>query len=484
MRSICVLSLAGFIAASCVACSSSKSSAAPSSPLCTGSGRCVPFTPSSTESDISAAFAGAKDGDTIAFGPGTYEFNNQLALGTASNVTVVGSGQGQTILDFHGQVAGEDSIFAQGGDAGIVGGLVFEAFTVKDSPGNAIKTLGVTGVTFDHLTVTWTAMNKTDGAYGLYPVQSTNVLIQNCVVSGAADSGVYVGQSQQIVVRNNEVFGNVAGIEIENSFFADVYENNAHDNTGGILVFDLPNLQQEGGHSIRVFSNLIRHNNTANFAVNGDIVGLVPAGTGFFVMANHDVEVFSNTIEDNNTGNAGILSYKITLMTYSDPHYYPYPRNIHVHDNTYIGGGTMPDPTSALAGLISGGMSAYPGGHAPDVTWDGVVDPAVAGTGDAGAGDASVGDGGVAGPNPMMICIDEKSSCPGSCVDSTTAQCSQCTSVCDTHLDTLLAQTSTTEAMLVNCDPTPFTCSLPPLPPVSFAGLTPPPDAGPPGTDL
>lgn len=34
----------------------------------------------------------------------------------------------------------------------------------------------------------------------------------------------------------------MAGIEIENSLNAEVYENEATENTGGILVFDLPDL--------------------------------------------------------------------------------------------------------------------------------------------------------------------------------------------------------------------------------------------------
>ena len=228
--------------------------------------------------------------------PGTYQFNDQLTLGTANNLTIVGAGKGKTVLDFHGQKVGAKTrIFAQS-----VKGLTFQDFTVQDSPGNASRVLDVTGLTFRSVEVKWTSTDsKSHGAYGLYPVQSTNVLIENCTISGASDSGIYVGQSQQIVVRNNEAFANVAGIEIENSFFADVYDNNAHDNTAGILVFDLPGLMQEGGHNIRVYMNTIQSNNTENFAAKGDIVGLVPGGTGFFVMANHDVEVFQNTIVGN-----------------------------------------------------------------------------------------------------------------------------------------------------------------------------------------
>jgi parallel beta-helix repeat protein len=197
----------------------------------------VAISAKATETEIGGAFAQVKDGDTLAFAAGTYEFTNQLALGTANNVTVVGAGEGKTILDFHGQkVGGDDALFAQS-----VRGLTYQDFTIQNSPGNGSKVLRVTGLTYRSVEVKWTSSNnKTHGAYGLYPVQSTNVLIEKCSVSGASDSGIYVGQSQHVVVRNNTVFDNVAGIEIENTFYADVYSNNAHANTAGILVFDLP----------------------------------------------------------------------------------------------------------------------------------------------------------------------------------------------------------------------------------------------------
>jgi parallel beta-helix repeat protein len=405
----------------------------PTSPLCPDAGRCVVLSSTAKESDIAAAFASVQNGDTIVFPPGTFSFSNLLALGTADNVSVVGSGADKTVLDFHGQKAGEESLFAQS-----VSNLRYEGFTIQDSPGNGIKTLSVTGITFRSLVVTWTAMDKTDGAYGLYPVQSQNVLIEHCTVSGASDSGIYVGQSQDIVVRNNEVFANVGGIEIENSFRADVHDNQAHDNTAGILVFDLPGLQQEGGHSIRVYSNTIATNNKGNFAAMGDIVGLVPAGTGFFVMANHDVEIFQNTFTDNKTGSAGIVSYAVAQMPFTDPNYVQYPSRVYLHDNTYTGGGTQPDLTSQIGLLLLTGLSAFPGGRVPDVFYDGIVDPNAP-----------------AGPNPMTICLKEAST----------------STVCNGHLDQLNMSNSNL-AMITVCDPAPYACSLPPLPAVTFPGLS------------
>ena len=86
-----------------------------------------------------------------------------------------------------------------------------------------------------------------------------------------------------------------AGVEIENSSNSEVYDNEAVDNTGGILVFDLPNLSREGERT-KVYNNIVRHNNITNFAPGGSIVGVVPTGTGMLIMAFDDVEVFNNVI--------------------------------------------------------------------------------------------------------------------------------------------------------------------------------------------
>jgi len=119
--------------------------------------------------------------------------------------------------------------------------VLFSDFTIKETPGDAIKVKDSHGVTFCDMATIWESVaDSTNGAYGLYPVTSTSVLIDGCYVKGASDAGIYVGQSDTVIVRNTEAVGNVAGIEIENTSNADVYGNYAHDNTGGILVFDYP----------------------------------------------------------------------------------------------------------------------------------------------------------------------------------------------------------------------------------------------------
>lgn len=192
-------------------------------------------------------------------------------------------------------------------------------------------------------------------------MQSKNILIEGAVAIGASDAGIYVGQSSQIIVRNSRAEYNVAGIEIENSTFADVYNNVATNNTGGILVFDLPNLPVQGGRNTRVFDNEIQSNNVDNFAPEGNIVGTVPAGTGMMVLANDSIEIFGNRFADNQTTNVMIVSYLINGLPLDDPNYDPFPEAIYIHDNTFTGGGDNPDFDALRA------LQAATGQNVPDV---------------------------------------------------------------------------------------------------------------------
>jgi parallel beta-helix repeat protein len=102
------------------------------------------------------------------------------------------------------------------------------------------------------------------------------------------------------------VSGNVAGLEIENTQFADVYGNTAENNTGGIVVFDLPG-NPIVGRDIRIRDNTIRNNNNVNFAPGGTVRS-IPVGTGTFAMASRRVEITNNTYEGNNTGDIALIS--------------------------------------------------------------------------------------------------------------------------------------------------------------------------------
>ena len=74
-------------------------------------------------------------------------------------------------------------------------------------------------------------------------------------------------------------------------------KENPPKNTGGILIFSLPDLPKKIGRHCRVYDNKVFENNHPNFAPKGTAVAGVPAGTGIMIMANRHVEVFGNTIE-------------------------------------------------------------------------------------------------------------------------------------------------------------------------------------------
>ena len=381
-----------------------------------------------TTREVQTAFVSARPGDLIELGEGTFKLDNTLSL-SASCVTVRGAGREKTILDFATQAAGSDGLY---GDH--TSRLVLEGFSVRDARGNAIKVLGGEDLVFRGLGTSWTGPDPSKhGAYGLYPIQSKRVLIEDCVATDASDSGIYVGQSSHVVVRRNRAERNVAGIEIENTFFADVYENVATGNTAGILVFDLPGLPQVGGHSVRVFKNELRANNTKNFAPKGNTVGIVPAGVGFFVMANHDVEVFENTFTDNVTFHSAVVSYFVTQLPINDPKYDPYPSRVYLHDNKYVGGGDAPDSSNELGQLLLFNQSDFPGKIMSRVMYDGVVD-----------------DKRPASANPMEICVKASA-------EATFA---------NVHLDTMKGLDFTP-----TFDAEKHACTAPVLAPVTWPGL-------------
>ncbi len=272
------------------------------------------------EAAIQEALILAEPGDEIVLAAGFYDIRNQLSL-AIDDITVRGAGMDQSILSFKNQTGGSEGLLVTGN------GAILQDFAVEDSLGDGIKSKGVDGIAMIRVRTEWTnGPDPENGAYGLYPVQSKNVLIDGAVAIGASDAGIYVGQSENIIVRNSRGEFNVAGLEIENSYYADVYNNHLENNTGGILIFDLPDLPQQGGHDVRVFDNVSINNNTKNFAPEGNIVGIVPAGTGMLIMANTDVEVFGNRFEDNKTVNLILGSY---VEETEDPNYQKHPRRVY-----------------------------------------------------------------------------------------------------------------------------------------------------------
>src|SRR5210317_1872267 len=167
------------------------------------------------ETELKTARIEAQPGNIIVLPEGEFPMTAGLIL-DVNNVIVRGQGEATTVLNF-AQSEGGDSFLVTSNN------VALENFALVDPPGDGIKFKGSNGVTIRGMRVEWTCGACVEnGAYGIYPVQSKNVLIEDSIAIGASDAGVYVGQSDKIIVRRNTAKLNVAGIEIENSTNSEV----------------------------------------------------------------------------------------------------------------------------------------------------------------------------------------------------------------------------------------------------------------------
>ncbi len=301
----------------------------------------------------------AAPGDVIELGAGRFILTDGLSL-DVDGVTVRGAGMDETVLDFTTQAGAGEGLLVTSDD------VTLRDFALENPKGDGVKSKGADNIIYHRIRVTWTnGPDASNGAYGIYPVESTGVLVTGSKVSGASDAGIYVGQSRDITVRGNIVEANGAGIEIENSRNALVENNIATRNTGGLLVFDLPGLPVMNGGNVILRRNLVIDNDTANFAPPGNIVASVRRGTGILVMANDGVLIEDNILENNPTAHVMVIAY---TQPFDDARYNPNARNVIVGPNTFGRGGDDPqlDGKEQLLGAFGGAL--------PPVMWDGIAE--------------------------------------------------------------------------------------------------------------
>jgi parallel beta-helix repeat protein len=322
------------------------------------------------EKELQTQLINASDGDVIEIPEGRFSFRRTLSLDGVPNVTIKGAGMDKTFLSFKDQIDGAEGMLIK------ADGITLEGFTIEDTKGDAIKVTNSTDVVFRYINTTWTGgALETNGGYGLYPVNCTNVLMENCEASYSSDAGIYVGQSNNVVMRNNYAHHNVAGIEIENCRVVEAYDNLAENNTGGFLIFDMPGLPQANGHTVKVYNNTVRNNNFRNFAPEGGIVHILPPGSGMLVIACNDVEIFNNTIEEYKTIGMAIVSFLITERPFETENgFSPYYAGLNIYDNKLSRKGGIngvPDLTRELGKILNG---MFPG-KTQDIMIDGILNP-------------------------------------------------------------------------------------------------------------
>ncbi|NKI18059.1 hypothetical protein HCU74_11655 [Spongiibacter sp. KMU-166] len=378
--------------------------------------------------EMLSAMIGARPGDTIEFGKGYFELTAGIQIASTENILVKGQGMNETILSF------KNSSSQEGFLATTVRGITVQDLTVLDPPGDAFKLQGVDHGTLRRVRAFWSSGRKLEnedtvtaanyreklqvactdparhnpnnpnpsetdttspdytvsiksGRYGIYPVNSQNILVDGAESIGASDAGIYVGQTDNAIIRNSRAAFNVFGFEIENVRGGEYVDNLSECNTGGFLVYDLDGLTRYGSRT-RMYRNHARNNNTYNFAEPGSLVANIPRGTGMLTLGYDKIDIFENTFE--NHGTAGIVhtSYKL-LGAPGDRRLDMYSEGVHIFNNTFINNGNdVPQPdfatiaategeqvTSAfpmLVGLkVAAATGEYRGAH---IAWDGYQD--------------------------------------------------------------------------------------------------------------
>ncbi len=284
-------------------------------------------------------------GDVVEIKPGTY---HEMLLLNTDGVTIRGlieNGQ-RAVLD--GQNTLTDAMISSAHN------ITIEGLAVKDYVNNGLTIHGSQNVTFRNLVVDNT------GLYGVYPVECKGVLVEQCVVTKIKDAAIYVGQSADIIVRNNEAHSSVTGIEIENSVNSVVENNYCHDNSAGMLVFLLPNNPSKVAHDHKVRNNRIVNNNIPNFGDPNAIVGKVNPGSGLIVMGADRTEVSGNEIRGNDSFGLAVVSIEIVYPKGKLFDVGVVPENNRFWGNTFADNGRNPQGDIKKMGLQN-----------TDIFWDG-----------------------------------------------------------------------------------------------------------------
>lgn len=276
---------------------------------------------------IQEAVESAHSGDLIRVFPGTYSENVFIDKNNIALQGVVIDGQWPTL---DGKKEINDAILYSGD------GILVENFKIINYKGNGI--MGQAGNNFV-IRNNWIIDT---GVYGIFPQYGKNGLIEHNVCSKIADAAIYVGMCDNVDVLHNEVFDNVAGIEIENSRHCLVENNYAHNNTGGLLAFVTPGLPIKTAFDIILRNNFVVNNNHENFGAPGSTVAGIPAGTGILIMAADDVIVENNIITGNDNTGITIVDLATGDPKANDPNSEGNPDRVIILDNMMYNNGENP----------------------------------------------------------------------------------------------------------------------------------------------
>jgi parallel beta-helix repeat-containing protein len=242
---------------------------------------------------IQSAIDAAHPGSVISIQPGIY---NEAVIINKKDIFLNGSGEG-VVIQNPGGIENGITVMDNANN------VVIKNITVKNFEENGILLTHVKGFLISNVT----AINN--GEYGIFPVYCEDGVIDHCFASGHTDTGIYVGQSKNVLMTLNKATGNVNGLEIENCTNVAATKNESYGNTGGMLIVLLPGLTVKSSANILVNENYVHDNNLPNFAPPGGGFEIgVPAGSGVLVVGVDNVIVRDNKISNNGFVGTAVVS--------------------------------------------------------------------------------------------------------------------------------------------------------------------------------
>jgi parallel beta-helix repeat protein len=295
---------------------------------------------------IQAAVDLANPGDTVRVPPGVYHENVRVAK---NNITINGSSG--AILDGTG-LTGDSGITVQSLTPSLrIDGFTLSGLQIRNYSGNGVLLIEVDNFQIDH------GQYVNNDEYGIFPILCSHGLVEFNQVAGSDDTGIYIGQSHDALIRQNHVSDCTVGIDVENSSNVIVQDNWASDNTIGMTAEVFPGLTETVTTDIQIIRNIFRSNNRPNPITDpDDILSLLPSGSGLLIIGADSVIARSNTITLNNSVGIAVVQLPPALAAL-DPRINPFPDDDEIRQNVVMLNGQNPDPK----------LAPFPGS---DLIWD------------------------------------------------------------------------------------------------------------------